>query len=70
MSIKVKQCLVSPTTSPKFTAGVGDTVLVKRDQGHFDEVEIVSIRGDRVDCIDSAGTRLDIQADEVLAVCM
>lgn len=70
MSIKVKQCLVSPTTSPKFTADVGDTVLVKTDKGHFDEVEIISILGDRVDCVDSAGTHLDIKAVEIIAVCI
>ena len=70
MSIKVKQCLVSPTTSPKFSAEIGDTVLFKSNQGHLDEVEIVSIRGDIVDCVDSRGTRFDINATDILAVCM
>ena len=69
MSIKVKYCLVSPTTSPKFTAEVGDTVLVKSDQGHFDEVEVVSMRGDWVDCVNSAGTRFEIKTADILAVC-
>ena len=70
MSINVKQCLVSPTTNPKFTADIGDTVLIKNDQGHLEEVEIISIRGDQVGCTDSTGSHLDIQANRVLAVCI
>ncbi|HQC94702.1 MAG TPA: hypothetical protein PK306_03210 [Aquabacterium sp.] len=70
MSVKVNQCLVSPTKHPKFTADVGDMVLVRVDQGRFAEVEIVLILGNRVDCVDPMGNRIEIQADEILALCV
>lgn len=70
MSVKVTQCLVSLTTKPKFTADIGDTVLIKSEYGYFGEVEIISINGSMVEVIGPTGTSLTIPEDSVLAVCM
>lgn len=66
--IPVKMCCHSTETSPKFSADVGDTVLVKNSSGLFQELTIQGLVGEILRCQDIHGAVVEISPNQIKVV--
>jgi hypothetical protein len=64
-SVRVSMCCLSPSGHPRFTAGVGDKILARTDEGFLQELTIRALNAELVSCTDVHGESIDISPEQI-----
>lgn len=68
--IPVTMCCHSTKSGPKFSAEIGDTVLVTTSEGLLQELTIQALGELHLQCLDVRGALVEISPSEIKAVYM
>lgn len=66
--IKVTMCCHGLGSSPKFSASIGDTVLVAKPDGLLQELTIFALLDQEIHCNDVNGKPVKVSPEQIKAV--
>lgn len=68
--VAVKMCLHSSKGKPRFSALTGDTLLVRVNGTSIQEVVVVALHQNLVECSDAQGSLIQVPHTSIIAVCV